>query len=112
MVDAAGLQKLRANADQDIASSVGDINSDLQQISDLNKQIKQEAAAGQSTADLEDQRNSALQDLASMMNVSYFTASNGDGSFAGGSKDCSLPYCSCSASRLMVGFLRDQSITR
>ncbi len=41
-------------------------------------QIKQEAAAGQSTADLEDQRNSALQDLASQMNVSYFTASNGD----------------------------------
>jgi flagellar hook-associated protein 1 FlgK len=73
-----GVQKLRANADQDIASSVSDINSDLQQISDLNKQIKQEAAAGQSTADLEDQRNSALQDLASMMNVSYFTASNGD----------------------------------
>ncbi|VIO76432.1 Flagellar hook-associated protein 1 [Bradyrhizobium ivorense] len=73
-----GIQKLRANADQDIASSVGDINSDLQQISDLNAQIKQEAAAGQSTADLEDQRNSALQDLASMMNVGYFTASNGD----------------------------------
>ena len=74
----SGIQTLRANADQDIASSVSDINSDLQQISDLNKQIKQEAAAGQSTADLEDQRNSALQDLSSMMNVSYFTASNGD----------------------------------
>jgi len=74
----SGIQKLRANADRDIASSVSDINSDLQQISDLNAQIKQEAAAGQSTADLEDQRNSALQDLASIMNVSYFTASNGD----------------------------------
>ncbi|MBR0869469.1 flagellar hook-associated protein FlgK [Bradyrhizobium tropiciagri] len=74
----SGIQTLRGNADQDIASSVSDINSDLQQISDLNKQIKQEAAAGQSTADLEDQRNSALQDLSSMMNVSYFTASNGD----------------------------------
>lgn len=73
-----GIQKLRANADQDIASSVSDINSDLQQISDLNKQIKQEAAAGQPTADLEDQRNSALQDLASQMNVSYFTTSSGD----------------------------------
>ncbi|MGY3587675.1 flagellar hook-associated protein 1 FlgK [Bradyrhizobium sp. USDA 4341] len=74
----SGIQKLRSDADQDIASSVTDINSDLQQISDLNKQIKQEAAAGQSTADLEDQRNSALQDLASMMNVSYFTTSSGD----------------------------------
>jgi len=74
----SGIQKLRGNADQDIASSVTDINSDLQQISDLNKQIKQEAAAGQPTADLEDQRNSALQDLASQMNVSYFTTSSGD----------------------------------
>ncbi|MDH2382377.1 flagellar hook-associated protein FlgK [Bradyrhizobium sp. CER78] len=74
----SGIQKLRADADQDIASSVSDINTDLQQISDLNKQIKQEAAAGQPTADLEDQRNSALQDLASQMNVSYFTTSSGD----------------------------------
>ncbi|MGY3691552.1 flagellar hook-associated protein 1 FlgK [Bradyrhizobium sp. USDA 3240] len=74
----SGIQKLRSNADQDIASSVTDINSDLQQISDLNKQIKQEAAAGQPTADLEDQRNSALQDVASQMNVSYFTTSSGD----------------------------------
>ncbi|MGY4472782.1 flagellar hook-associated protein FlgK [Bradyrhizobium sp. USDA 3364] len=74
----SGIQKLRADADQDIASSVSDINTDLQQISDLNKQIKQEAAAGQQTADLEDQRNSALQDLASQMNVSYFTNSSGD----------------------------------
>lgn len=73
-----GIQKLRADADQDIASSVSDINTDLQQISDLNKQIKQEAAAGQPTADLEDQRNSALQDLASQMNVSYFTNSSGE----------------------------------
>ncbi|QPF83130.1 flagellar hook-associated protein FlgK [Bradyrhizobium genosp. L] len=74
----SNIQKLRSNADQDISSSVGDINSDLQQISDLNAQIKQQTAAGQSTADLEDQRTGALQDLASMMNVSYFTASNGD----------------------------------
>lgn len=74
----SSIQKLRSNADQDISSSVGDINTDLQQIADLNAQIKQESAAGQSTADLEDQRNTALQDVASMMNVSYFTASNGD----------------------------------
>ncbi|TQF33096.1 flagellar hook-associated protein FlgK [Bradyrhizobium sp. UNPA324] len=74
----SGIQKLRADADQDISSAVDDVNTDLQQISDLNAQIKQTAAAGQSTADLEDQRNTALQDLASKMNINYFTASNGD----------------------------------
>jgi flagellar hook-associated protein 1 FlgK len=74
----SGIQNLRANADQDISSSVGSINKDLQQIADLNKEIKQGAASGQSTADLEDQRNSALQDLSSFMNVSYYTNSSGD----------------------------------
>ncbi len=74
----SSIQTLRANADQDISTSVTSINSDLKQIDDLNKQIKQAAASGQSTADLEDQRNSALQDLSSNMNVSYFTTSGGD----------------------------------
>lgn len=74
----AGIQSLRANADKDIGSSVTTVNSDLKQIADLNVQIKRLSASGQSTADLEDQRNAALQDLSSYMNVSYFTASNGD----------------------------------
>jgi flagellar hook-associated protein 1 len=74
----SGIQNLRANADQDIASSVQSVNTDLQQIASLNAEIKQEAASGQSTADLEDQRNTALQDIASKMNVSYYTTSSGD----------------------------------
>ena len=74
----SSIQKLRSNADQDISSSIDDVNTDLQNIADLNAEIKQTAAAGQSTADLEDQRNTALQDVASKMNVNYFTASNGD----------------------------------
>lgn len=74
----SGIQKLRSNADQDISSSIDNVNTELQTIADLNAEIKQTAAAGQSTADLEDQRNTALQDVASKMNVSYYTASNGD----------------------------------
>ena len=74
----SGIQKLRADADRDISSSIDDVNANLEQIADLNAAIKQTAAAGQSTADLEDQRNTALQDVASKMNISYFTASNGD----------------------------------
>jgi len=74
----SSIQKLRANADQDISASVDDVNTDVQQIADLNAEIRQQAATGGSTADLEDQRNMALQDLSSKMNVSYYTASNGD----------------------------------
>jgi flagellar hook-associated protein 1 FlgK len=73
-----GIQALRSNADQDITTSVSDINLQLKTIDDLNKQIKQASAAGQPTADLEDQRNTALQDISSQMNVSYFVSSSGD----------------------------------
>lgn len=74
----SGVQKLRGNADQDISSSIDDVNQQLQLIATLNNQIKQTAAANQPTGDLEDQRNTALQDIASKMNVSYFTNASGD----------------------------------
>jgi flagellar hook-associated protein 1 len=73
----SAIQQLRGNADKDIASSLDDVNQQLTTIADLNKQIKQVAASGQSTADLEDQRNTAVLDIASKMNVSYFVSSSG-----------------------------------
>jgi flagellar hook-associated protein 1 FlgK len=74
----SGIQKLRSNADQDIASDVSDVNQQLNAIASLNAQIKQAAASDQPTGDLEDQRNTALQDISSKMNVSYFISSSGD----------------------------------
>jgi flagellar hook-associated protein 1 len=73
-----GIQKLRSNADQGIASDVSDVNQQLKTIASLNAQIRQAAASNQPTGDLEDQRNTALQDVASKMNVSYFISSSGD----------------------------------
>ncbi|MGP9814336.1 flagellar hook-associated protein FlgK [Rhodopseudomonas sp. NSM] len=74
----SGIQSLRADADAEIASDVDEVNTALQTIDDLNDQIKQAAASGQSTADLEDQRNVALQTVAEKMNISYFVSSSGD----------------------------------
>ncbi|MFH1339829.1 MAG: flagellar hook-associated protein FlgK [Pseudomonadota bacterium] len=73
-----GIQELRSDADQEIASSVNDVNEQLKTIAELNIRIKQAAAAGQSTGDLEDQRNTALQAIATEMDVSYFISSTGD----------------------------------
>jgi flagellar hook-associated protein 1 FlgK len=73
----AGIQSLRDNANQDIASSIDDVNKQLQLIGSLNIQIQQATAANQPTGDLEDQRNTALEDVASKMDVSYFTTSSG-----------------------------------
>jgi flagellar hook-associated protein 1 FlgK len=74
----SGIQALRGNADATISSDVDKVNDDLSSIASLNAQIKQASAAGQPTGDLEDQRNTALQDVASKMNVSYFISSTGD----------------------------------
>jgi len=74
----SGIQSLRANADTAISSDVDEVNDALKTIASLNSQIKQAAASGQSTADLEDQRNVALQTVAGKMNVSYFVSSTGD----------------------------------
>jgi flagellar hook-associated protein 1 FlgK len=74
----SGIQDLRGDADQSIASAVDDVNEQLDAIASLNTQIKQAAASNQPTGDLEDQRNTALQEIASLMNVSYFISSSGD----------------------------------
>jgi flagellar hook-associated protein 1 FlgK len=73
----SGIQTLRGNADQAIGTSVNDVNKQLQLIGSLNTQIAQATATGQPTGSLQDQRNSALQDVASQLNISYFTAPNG-----------------------------------
>jgi flagellar hook-associated protein 1 FlgK len=73
-----GIQELRSAADAAISSDVDEVNDNLKTIASLNAQIKQAAAAGQSTGDLEDQRNVALQNVATRMNVSYFISSTGD----------------------------------
>lgn len=74
----SGIQKLRSDADQKIESAVNDVNDQLEAIASLNTQIKQAAASGQATGDLEDQRNTALQSIASEMNVNYFITSSGE----------------------------------
>jgi flagellar hook-associated protein 1 FlgK len=73
-----GIQALRSTADAAISSDVDQVNDSLKTIASLNAQIKQAAAAGQPTGDLEDQRNVALQSVATKMNVSYFISSTGD----------------------------------
>jgi flagellar hook-associated protein 1 FlgK len=74
----SGVQTLRGNADTAISSAVDDVNAQLKTIASLNSEIKLAGATGQPTGDLEDQRNSALEDIASKMNVSYFVSSSGD----------------------------------
>jgi len=72
------VQSLRSDADHQIADSVDAVNSALNQIADLNKQIVAARARGDSSADLEDQRNAALATITGLMDVSYYVTSNGE----------------------------------
>jgi len=72
----ATIQGYRQQANDEISTSVDTINNALQNISDLNTQITNLQAQGQSTADLEDQRMVQLNNLSEQMDVSYFFTSN------------------------------------
>ncbi len=71
-----GIQGLRADADQSIEDSVATINAALNAIDALNGQIATAQTRGDSTADLEDQRNTALQTLSGEMAVKYYVNSD------------------------------------
>ena len=72
----AGIQGLRADADGQIEDAVTTVNDALKTIASLNDQIAAASARGESTADLEDQRNTALQAIAAEMDVSYYVNSD------------------------------------
>jgi flagellar hook-associated protein 1 FlgK len=71
------IQGLRADADEQIADAVTTVNTALETIDKLNDQIATASARGQSAADLEDQRNEALQTLAENIDVTYYVTSTG-----------------------------------
>lgn len=73
----AALQTIRSDADQQIADTVAAANSAIQNIADLNDAIVAAKATGRSTADLEDQRDTALKSLSEVMDVSYSLDSDG-----------------------------------
>ncbi len=75
---AGQVQNLRQQADNDISDKVDEINTQLDAIATLNVRIAREQAAGQTTADLEDQRDLALGTLSQIIDVSYFTRDTGE----------------------------------
>jgi flagellar hook-associated protein 1 FlgK len=73
----SGVQALRQNADTQIATDVGTLNTQLGSIAQLNTQISQLHALGQPTASLEDHRDQALTQIAKLIGVQSYTRSDG-----------------------------------
>ena len=71
------VQELRNDAESDISSAVTRSNQLLEQISDLNSQIKFNNAVNNSTAQLEDQRDQAILELSEFIEITSFTRGDG-----------------------------------
>ncbi len=68
---------MRNDAESEIEIAVQFINSKLQQISDLNQQIKFNKAGGKTTAATEDNRDRLFQEIAQKIGISSFVRGDG-----------------------------------
>ncbi|SDF93639.1 flagellar hook-associated protein 1 FlgK [Limimonas halophila] len=72
-----GIQELRRQADTQIDQAVQSINDNLQQLQQLNQDIAEASGTGDPTANLEDQRDQALQEISGLIDIQTFTRDNG-----------------------------------
>lgn len=72
------VQTARQTAQNTIVSDVGTLNATLATIGGLSKQIVAAQAAGQSTADLQNQRDAAIDTLSGLVSINVLPQSNGD----------------------------------
>jgi flagellar hook-associated protein 1 len=68
-----GIQSLRTNVQQDIGTSVGQANTDMAQIAQINTQLQGMSPTDPSAATLEDQRDTAINQLSQLVDVRVTT---------------------------------------
>jgi flagellar hook-associated protein 1 len=71
-----GIQSLRTNVDRDIGNSAAEVNTDLNQIAQLNQQIQGLSSTDPQAAMLMDQRDNAINDLSKLVDVKVVTDSS------------------------------------
>src|SRR5580704_8192780 len=71
-----GIQSLRSNVNQDIGTAVGQANTDMTQIAAINTQLQGLSPTDPAAATLEDQRDTAINQLSTLMDVRVVTDSS------------------------------------
>ena len=71
------LQTVQGNINTDLAGKITTLNSQLEEIADLNVQIVAAESTGVSANALRDQRDLLVQDISEMAGVSYYEEANG-----------------------------------
>jgi flagellar hook-associated protein FlgK len=74
----ATIQGLRADADAGLVRGVDEINTLVGRIAALNETIVRDTAVGRGTADVEDQRDRALDQLSGLIDIRVFSRGGGD----------------------------------
>lgn len=72
------VQEYRLQVDSKIERSVTEVNNSLQKIADINEMIIEANVAGQSTANLEDDRRVELEKVAAFIDIDYFENNDGE----------------------------------
>lgn len=72
------IESLRLEADTNIANAVTTVNTQLERIEELNLRIAENLALGRGASELQDQRDIALNEVASMIDINYFERDNGE----------------------------------
>jgi flagellar hook-associated protein 1 len=72
------IQGLRTDAESAINAAVKEVNGLLTELDALNTEIVSLKAIGRDTPDLEDQRDSKVDQLSKLMGITYFTRDNGE----------------------------------
>lgn len=74
----ATIQSLRADADAGLVRGVEEINTLVGEIASLTETIVRDTAVGRGTADVEDQRDRALDQLSGLIDIRVFSRGGGD----------------------------------
>ncbi|MBK1665050.1 flagellar hook-associated protein FlgK [Rhodospirillum rubrum] len=74
----SAIQSSRTTADQQVAEEVETINGLLGDLDKLNNEFSKAKAAGNPTADIEDQQRTLLTSLATHVDINYYTTSTGE----------------------------------
>jgi flagellar hook-associated protein 1 len=72
------IESLRLEADTNIGRAITSVNTQLDRIQELNLRIAENLALGRGASELQDQRDIALSNVASMIDINYFERSNGE----------------------------------
>jgi len=71
------IQRLRSDADQKLQNQINEFNQKMDIVVSLNSQIIEFTAKGISTAELEDQRDMAVNRMSELMDIKYFEKNDG-----------------------------------